>query len=72
MTVPTSDYRPLLQELLFAYGPCGQEDAVRDICRRELTPLVDEVWTDPAGNLIGRVRGGAQESPAPAVRSPRW
>ncbi|MEW5811923.1 MAG: M20/M25/M40 family metallo-hydrolase [Actinomycetota bacterium] len=59
-----TDFRPLLQELLFAYGPCGQEDAVRDICRRELTPLVDETWTDPAGNLIGVLRGGD----APAVR----
>lgn len=25
--------RHLLQELLSAYGPCGQEDAVRDLCR---------------------------------------
>jgi putative aminopeptidase FrvX len=57
-------YRPLLQELLFAYGPCGQEDDVRQICERELSPVVDESWTDPAGNLIGVLRGGD----APAVR----
>lgn len=25
--------RALLQELLSAYGPCGQEDQVREICR---------------------------------------
>ncbi len=31
----------LLQELLWAYGPCGQEDAVRDICQRELTSYVE-------------------------------
>jgi hypothetical protein len=43
--------RDLLQELLFAYGPCGQEDAVRDVCRRELEPHVDEMWIDEAGNL---------------------
>ena len=43
----------LLQELLWAYGPCGQEDAVREICRRELEAAVDETWIDPAGNLIG-------------------
>lgn len=65
---PTNEYRPLLQELLFAYGPCGQEDAVRNVCRRELTPLVDEAWTDPAGNLIGLIRGDSRDSGAPAVR----
>jgi putative aminopeptidase FrvX len=52
--------RPLLQELLVTYGPCGQEDAVRDVCRRELAPHVDEVWIDPAGNLIGVVRGAGE------------
>jgi putative aminopeptidase FrvX len=56
--------RELLQELLTTYGPCGQEDAVREVCRRELEPLVDDVWADPAGNLIGVVRGGE----APAIR----
>ena len=50
--------RALLQELLTTYGPCGQEDAVRDICRRELEPLADQTWVDPAGNLIGLFRGG--------------
>jgi putative aminopeptidase FrvX len=56
--------RDLLQDLLGAYGPCGQEDAVRDICRRELEPLVDSTWVDPAGNLVGLIRGGD----APAIR----
>jgi putative aminopeptidase FrvX len=48
----------LLSELLTTYGPCGQEDAVRDLCRRELEPLADEVWVDSAGNLVGRFGGG--------------
>jgi putative aminopeptidase FrvX len=52
----------LLQELLWTLGPCGQEDAVRDICARELEPLVDDMWVDDAGNLIGYIRG-AGESP---------
>jgi len=43
----------LLQELLWAYGPCGQEDAVREVCGRELGPLVDEMWVDAAGNWWG-------------------
>jgi putative aminopeptidase FrvX len=50
--------RDLLQELLSTYGPCGQEDAVRDVCSRELEPVVDEMWVDEAGNLVGRVDGG--------------
>jgi putative aminopeptidase FrvX len=54
----------LLRELLTTYGPCGQEDAVRDVCRRELEPLIDETSVDPAGNLVGLLRGGD----APAVR----
>ncbi|MFZ0835437.1 MAG: M20/M25/M40 family metallo-hydrolase [Mycobacterium sp.] len=53
--------RDLLQELLWAYGPGGQEDAVRDICRRELEPFVDETWVDEAGNLVGLVRGNDDE-----------
>ncbi|MGD1280204.1 peptidase M42 [Mycobacterium seoulense] len=51
----------LLQELLWAYGPCGQEADVRAVCARELQPLVDDMWTDDAGNLIGYI---AAESPA--------
>jgi putative aminopeptidase FrvX len=47
----------LLQELLWAYGPCGQEDAVRAICARELEPFVDDMWVDDAGNLVGYIRG---------------
>lgn len=43
----------LLQELLWAYGPCGQEGAVRAVCAPELQPLVDDVWTDDASNLVG-------------------
>jgi putative aminopeptidase FrvX len=60
--------RDLLQELLSTYGPCGQEDAVREVCRRELGPLVDEMWTDAAGNLVGLIRGGDDTGDAPVVR----
>lgn len=51
----------LLQELLWTYGPCGQEDAVRAVCARELEPLVDDMWTDDAGNLVGYI--GAADRP---------
>jgi putative aminopeptidase FrvX len=61
------DNRALLQELLWSYGPCGQEKAVRDICLRELAPVVDDVWVDSAGNLVGRV-AGAGNQPGREVR----
>ena len=49
--------RDLLQELLWACGPVGQEDDVRDVCHRELEPAADDVWIDEAGNLIGLIHG---------------
>jgi putative aminopeptidase FrvX len=52
----------LLQELLWTYGPCGQEEAVRTVCARELQPLVDDMWTDDAGNLIGCIGADDAES----------
>jgi putative aminopeptidase FrvX len=56
---PTED---LLQELLWTYGPCGQEEAVRAVCARELQPLVDDMWTDDAGNLIGYISATSASS----------
>lgn len=58
----------LLQELLWAYGPCGQEDAVREICLRELEPVVDSIWVDKAGNVVGRVRSSSSDEEASPVR----
>ncbi len=52
----------LLQELLWTYGPGGQEDAVRAVVARELQPLVDDMWIDEAGNLIGYVAAHPSES----------
>jgi endoglucanase len=48
---------PLLAELCETAGPPGREARVRDIVRRELEPLVDEVSVDPLGNLIARRAG---------------
>lgn len=33
------------------------------MCRRELEPVVDETWVDPAGSLVGRLRGTEGRSP---------
>lgn len=59
--------RDLLQELLHAYGPCGQEDAVRQVCRRELEPHADELWIDEAGNLVGLIHGAEGQAQAARV-----
>lgn len=55
---------PLLQSLVQAYGPCGQEDEIRDLCKKELKSLTDELWIDAAGNLIGKVKGSNPASSA--------
>ncbi len=53
----------LLQELVYARGPSGQEDEVREVCKRELQSLCDETRVDAAGNVIGMVRGASAEAP---------
>ncbi|OMC52942.1 peptidase M42 [Mycobacterium sp. IS-2888] len=61
----------LLQELLWTYGPCGQEEAVRAVCARELQPLVDDMWTDDAGNLIGYVAASPSAGEEPTAHDHR-
>jgi putative aminopeptidase FrvX len=58
----------LLQTFVNARGPCGDEAEVRALCRQRLAPLVDEVWTDAAGNVIGKLAGAGPGPAAPAVR----
>lgn len=58
----------LLTELLNARGPGGQEDEVRDICLRELSRFCEEAHIDPAGNVVGVIRGGRACSPEAAIR----
>lgn len=52
-----ADELDLLQSLVAARGPCGQEDEVRDMCHAYLQSLADEIWIDAAGNLIGKFAG---------------
>jgi endoglucanase len=47
----------LLARLSATPGVSGREDAVRDLVRRELEGLVDEISVDPMGNLIAVRRG---------------
>ena len=49
--------RELLRTLLTAHGPSGDEGAVREVLKKLVTPLADEVTVDVMGNLIARKRG---------------
>jgi putative aminopeptidase FrvX len=62
---------PLLQELLWTYGPCGHEEVVRDIRRRELEPLLDKTWVDAGGNLVALVHGDEDKPGGQVTRGPR-
>ncbi len=67
----TAEDRDLLERLLKARGPSGDETEVREVCRAALEPICDEVWRDAAGNLVGLLRAaegeGAQSPPVQIV-----
>lgn len=65
--VTTESLLELLQELIYARGPVGQEDEVRVICERELSKRCDKTWIDPAGNVIGHIKGKGKKG-TPIVR----
>ena len=46
--------KKLLQTLTETFGPSGYEDKVREIVRREVESLADEIKVDALGNLIAR------------------
>jgi putative aminopeptidase FrvX len=49
------NYEMMLQELIYARGPCGQEEEVRNICLQQFLSLCDETWIDSVGNVIGKL-----------------
>ena len=49
----------LLEQLLMARGPGGEEFEVRELCQKELEQHCDDTWVDDAGNLVGVIRGSA-------------
>jgi len=50
--------KPLIKKLVEAVGPSGYEGAVRELVKKEVTKLADDVRVDALGNLI--VRKGKQ------------
>ncbi|MCU0498305.1 MAG: M20/M25/M40 family metallo-hydrolase [Anaerolineae bacterium] len=53
--------KTLLKQLTEAWGPSGYEHHVRDLIRREVADLADEITVDPLGNLICRVGSGGKK-----------
>jgi len=51
----------LLQELLRTHSPVGQEEEIDGIVRREYEQCCDEVWTDEADNIVGRMKGSGRK-----------
>jgi putative aminopeptidase FrvX len=51
----------LLQELVNARGPCGEEDEVRIVCQKQLLLITDDTWIDSAGNLISKISGSEKD-----------
>ena len=46
--------KKLLKTLTETFGPSGYEEEVRQIVRKEVEALADELWVDTLGNLIAR------------------
>jgi len=46
--------KPLLQKLTETFSPSGYESAVREVIRKKIEPLADEIRVDALGNLIAR------------------
>lgn len=64
----SSRMQSLLQDLLFARGPCGQEDEVREVCAAWLSSHRMRHETDAAGNLICRIPGRSETGSEQAIR----
>jgi len=58
------DLHELLQNLVNARGPCGQEHEVREVCEQWLTENGFEHKRDAAGNPICRIDGPGPETDA--------
>ncbi|MDP3486617.1 MAG: M42 family metallopeptidase [Bacillota bacterium] len=53
--------KELIKKVVEAYGPAGNEAAIREIIKQEVSPYVDEIKVDALGNLIAIKRGGEKK-----------
>lgn len=51
----------LLRKLTQNFGPSGCETDLHDIIKKEVSPYVDEVYSDALGNLIAHKRGNGSK-----------
>lgn len=54
---------PLLKKLVDVHAPSGFEDPIRPVIIEELQNYVDEIHTDPLGNVIGKKYGKTIQGP---------
>ncbi len=52
--------KKLLKTLTETFSPSGYEDAIREVIRKEIKPLADEIRVDALGNLIVRKGKGGK------------
>ena len=60
--------KQLIQRLTDTFGPSGHENAVRDLIRKEVRGLTDEMRVDALGNLIVHKRATAKRAGQAAPR----
>lgn len=58
----------LLQRLVNARGPCGQEDEIASVCKEIFESFCDKTWVDPANNVIGLIKGLEANKKFPVIR----
>ena len=46
--------KSLIEKLTGTFSPSGYEDAIREVIRKEIENLADEIYVDALGNLIAR------------------
>ena len=52
----------LLKKLTNEFAPSGREDNLADFITKEITPYVEDIYTDALGNLIAHKKGNGKNN----------